>query len=1312
MHPLLPVNLTRLLLLVWLLIGVDGLRAEPIYDTKNLVAWCIVPFDNQKRTPEQRAAMVAKMGLTRVAYDWRQEHVPQFEAEILAYKKHGIDFFAFWSQHAEAFRLFEKHQLHPQIWVMMSGKGETQEAKVRSAAEGLLPTIAKAATIGSKVAIYNHGGWGGEPENMVAVCEYLKKHHAVTNVGIVYNLHHGHGHLARLDEALRLMLPHLLCLNLNGMDIGGDAKGRKILPIGAGTEDLKVLRQVRASGYAGPVGILNHTMEDAEGRLLDNLDGLRHLVPQIDDLPPGPKPKYRTFAVGGPAAAKPALVVADETPKGEPSASAEFGKALRGGLVVEASPEAFRWPFSVEARVRLDSKKGYNIIVAGGPKNSARHWELYSHRGSGHFSVYLPGRGGDFSSKVDITDGKWHDVLASLDDQAVTLWVDGKVVLERAPKPYQEASVPDKLAFGRLVEGGIGCDGLVDDVRVSRGVMKPRKTEGPRLPMDNTIGLWSFDELGASAPRAPTPPIAAFEPERPPLRPEQDPHAAHSVNRDRVFDFYAKQAVAFGGVAPRPALIPSYPGLDGGRQGHWGNQNDAVTWKDGRWGASDLGSLFSGVLRVDGMSVPKAVWVRKGDEAAAFDPETLSFRARWRGGFARLSEFRHGFASGPAVAGKTFAREKNPVRPEGARYLGFYRHGEDVVFAYEQEGQRRLVSAWQTDEASLEKLTHGGPARWSKELTTPVSRGNQKPFAVDTVGVPFENPYGALFFISGIDFLPDGAAAVSTMTGEVWLVRGLAGDTAVWRRHATGLHQALGVKVVDGKVLVLGRDQITRLHDLNGDGEADYYECYFNRYVTSPGGHDFIVGLERDDAGRFYVASGNQGLLRLTYPDKVEVLATGLRNPNGVGVSADGRFVSSGVQEGDWTPSSAVCLVETGFSEGAHFGWGGPKDGKPPTPPLLHLPRGEDNSSAGQLFLGTGRWPSLAGEGNLLHFSFGTGSAWTISRQKVGGVWQGAAQRLTGAFRSGAQHGRFNPVDGHLYVTGMQGWGSYTPEDGCLQRVRHVGGAPVLVGHEVRDNGVLLKFDGPVRASERAKTFAQAWNYRYSRSYGSPEFSVRHPEAVAHDVLEVDGAHADASGRTVFVHLPQLLPCSQLHVRLGEDAEIFLSAHALGEPYKDFAGYRAIAKKSSHAHAVAAAEAGKARPVRWETELCGPDPVVLRIQAGSALNYQQRELKAEAGRAVALTFENPDIMPHNWVLVRPGSEERVGTAAALMVSLPDGMERHYVPESPDVLIHTRILEPGKKTTIYFNAPKEPGRYPYLCSFPGHSQLMRGVLVVE
>lgn len=1304
--------LLRLAIAGILLGGLGALSAaEPLYATKNIAAWCIVPFDNQKRTPEQRAAMVAKMGLTKVAYDWRQEHVPEFEAEILAYKKHGIEFFAFWTTHDQAFALFEKHQLHPQIWVTAGNKGDTQEAKVKNAAEGLLPVVAKAAKIGSKVAIYNHGGWQGEPENMVAICEYLRKHHAVSNVGIVYNLHHGHGHLARLDEALKLMLPDLLCLNLNGMDVGGDAMGRKILPIGAGTEDLKVLRQIRASGYAGTIGILNHTMEDAEGRLLDNLDGLRHLVPQLDDLPPGPKPKYRTYS-SKPAAALP---VKAATTGGVPSLAPEFGKALRGGQVLPATEDFFRWPFTVELRCKLEGKQRFNILAAGGPKSSRRHWEIYSYTGSGKFSVYLPGRGGEYKSQLDLADGQWHDLLISFSDDAVTLWADGREVFARKPPAPAEGPAPDKVAVGQLVEGTLGCDGVIDDVRISRGVMKPRKVEGPRARMDNTIALWSFDDLAAVHTPPPAPAMPAYEPAKAPLDPSDDVFASHPVNRDRIFDFYAKQAAAFRGKDVK--LIPGFPGLDGGRQGHWGNQNDAVTWKDGRWNLADKGNLFSGVFRNGPVLIPKGIAVKKGAEAACFDPASLSFPLRWQGEFVKLSEKRHGMASNPAIAGKVTFAAKTKAVPPSDRYLGLYRHRDDVVFAYLKEGKRQLVSGWEKDEAKLLPLTTGGPTLWPQRLETQGVIGDRRPFAVDSIGVPFENPYGTLFFISGLDFFEDGSAAICTFTGEVWLVRGLDSGLRkiVWKRYATGLHQPLGLKIVDGKILVLGRDQVTRLHDLNGDQEADFYENVISAYETSPGGHDFVVGLDLDREGRFYTASGKQGVLRLTPPDKVEVLATGLRNPNGIGVDADGRFISSSVQEGDWTPASAICEVEVGFNEGAHFGAGGPREGKPPTVPLLQLPRGEDNSSSGQVYLGRNAWPKLNGLGNLLHASFGTGSVWMVSREKVGGVWQGAAERLSGAMRSGAQHLRFNRADGHLYVSGMQGWGSYTPDDGSLQRIRHVGGVPVLVGHEVRDNGILLRFDSPLgaEAAQHGRHFAQAWNYLYGRSYGSPEYSVRHPSIAGHDVLNVNSAHLAEGRHQLFLEIPQLTVSSQVHLQVelggGSTTAVFLSAHALGAPFKDFKGYRPIAKEA-HAHVAVATSA--ARAVRWETEMCGPDPVTLKLQAGNALNYVQKELKAKAGRSVALTFENPDVMPHNWVLVRPGTEEKVGGAASLMVSMPDGADRHYVPESSDVIAHTRLLDPGKSTTIYFTAPKEPGRYPYLCSFPGHTQIMRGVLVVE
>jgi hypothetical protein len=80
-------------------------------------------------------------------------------------------------------------------------------------------------------------------------------------------------------------------LNLNGTVRNGEQTGRKILPLGQGELDLPLLKIIQESGWHGPIGILNHTDEDAEARLRDNLDGLRWLVPQLEGKPPGPKPQ-------------------------------------------------------------------------------------------------------------------------------------------------------------------------------------------------------------------------------------------------------------------------------------------------------------------------------------------------------------------------------------------------------------------------------------------------------------------------------------------------------------------------------------------------------------------------------------------------------------------------------------------------------------------------------------------------------------------------------------------------------------------------------------------------------------------------------------------------------------------------------------------------------------------------------------------------------------------------------------------------------------------------------------------------------------
>jgi quinoprotein glucose dehydrogenase len=240
--------------------------------------------------------MVKRLGIPQIAYDWRPEHVPTFEQEILEYQKRGLGYFAFWSSHEDAFKLFEKYKLHPQVWqTAASPNAPTQEERVKLAAEKTLPLARRAAQLGSRYGLYNHGGWGGEPENLIAVCRDLREKHGMTNVGIVYNLHHGHDHVDRLPPALAAMKPYLLCVNLNGITRDGEKLGKKILPLGQGELDLGLLKIIRDSGYRGPIGILGHTQNDAEEQLKDNLDGLDWLRPQLDGRPAGPKPQPRTL---------------------------------------------------------------------------------------------------------------------------------------------------------------------------------------------------------------------------------------------------------------------------------------------------------------------------------------------------------------------------------------------------------------------------------------------------------------------------------------------------------------------------------------------------------------------------------------------------------------------------------------------------------------------------------------------------------------------------------------------------------------------------------------------------------------------------------------------------------------------------------------------------------------------------------------------------------------------------------------------------------------------------------------------------------
>ena len=248
---------------------------------ENLVAWCVAHrWDAAGRSPEERTKLLSEFGIGRLAYNWRTQDNPQFEEEILLCKENGIEFFAFWNENEEAFALFEKYDLHPQIWkTLQSPKEGSQEDKVEAAVKRMQPFAKRAQELDCPFGLYNHGNWGGHPENLVAVCQAMRNL-GYDNVGIVYNFHHAHEEMDRFAEYLDLMLPYLLCINLNGMANKDTLKPKslenKILPIGSGLHEERMIQAIIESGYDGPIGVIDHLdNQDTEKSLRDNLAGLR-----------------------------------------------------------------------------------------------------------------------------------------------------------------------------------------------------------------------------------------------------------------------------------------------------------------------------------------------------------------------------------------------------------------------------------------------------------------------------------------------------------------------------------------------------------------------------------------------------------------------------------------------------------------------------------------------------------------------------------------------------------------------------------------------------------------------------------------------------------------------------------------------------------------------------------------------------------------------------------------------------------------------------------------------------------------------------
>lgn len=485
-----------------------------------------------------------------------------------------------------------------------------------------------------------------------------------------------------------------------------------------------------------------------------------------------------------------------------------------------------------------------------------------------------------------------------------------------------------------------------------------------------------------------------------------------------------------------------------------------------------------------------------------------------------------------------------------------------------------------TAKANISELIKGGASHWGEPLIAQGKLSEKTDaYVIDEITLPDNNPYKSWLRIGGHDFFPDGRAAVVSVSGDVWIVSGLDDklEKVTWKRYATGLFQPLGCKVVDGLVYVLGRDQITRLHDLNNDGEADQYECFNNDCVVTDNYHEFALDLQTDSKGNFYYAKGSpweptvrsphQGCLIRVSKDgqKFDIVATGLRAPNGLGMSPKDELTCSDNQ-GHWMPANRLNWIkEGGFygmvpaahreltfkrADGTTFKanpslesarqefktqfWGTLAEPIPTEMdlPMVWLPMNVDNSPGGEVWVPTGgKWGPLSGQ--MLHLSYGHCILYNVLQEEVDGVRQGAVVKLAGKFPSGIMRGRFSPKDGQLYVSGLNVWQSDASRFGCFSRVRYNPAATATqpVAIKTSKTGVSLTFTAPLDAAsagDRENWSVERWNYLWSGQYGSKDISVADPKKVGKDLVFIDSVKLSADKKTVTIDIPDMGPVMQM----------------------------------------------------------------------------------------------------------------------------------------------------------------------------------------
>ncbi|MCC5938197.1 MAG: c-type cytochrome [Lunatimonas sp.] len=457
---------------------------------------------------------------------------------------------------------------------------------------------------------------------------------------------------------------------------------------------------------------------------------------------------------------------------------------------------------------------------------------------------------------------------------------------------------------------------------------------------------------------------------------------------------------------------------------------------------------------------------------------------------------------------------------------------------------------------TIPAIEKGSPARWKEKVLT---KGELAPdtalFVTDRLTLPVPNPWNRNVRVVDLDFFDKSKAAVVTFDGDVWILEGINAklNRLSWKRFASGLYEPQSISVVDGQIYVYGKEGIVRLHDLNKDGEADFYENFSNIMAQSIETREWASDMVKDPKGGFYIAkfgaldmgpetsspkaimgfrAGSQhggAVFKVSATGReMEMIASGFRGPY-LGIDPKTGSLSGSDQQGHHMPSTPIMMIKQGDYYGVSATSHLPELPEI-TPPLTWIPHAEDRSGVSQVWVHSDQMGPL--NGKMVHLSYGRPGLFQVLVDDTGKALQGAVTVIDADYPAPTMKAEINPGDGLMYLAGFALWGHKSDVLTAMLRLRYTGMESHLPEKfQAREGGVMIRFATELdesSATDVTNYSVKRWNYHRSGKYGSGHYKLNGEDG--EEQLPVLAVELSEDRRAVFLVVPHMTEVMQMEV--------------------------------------------------------------------------------------------------------------------------------------------------------------------------------------